>query len=92
VFTAPESLLAFPVATSVVATVARAARTIGGVESDSIAAPMIAAVLVGAVIFGLTLCHHAARPRTPRDWAISAFVAAANSLVLFAAALGIEKF
>jgi hypothetical protein len=92
VFTAPESLLVFPLGTSVVATAARAARTIGGADSESSVVPLIAALLVGAVILGLTVLDDAARPRTPKAWVVSICVATVNSLVLFTAALGIEKF
>lgn len=92
VFTVRESLLVFPVATSVVATAARAARTIGGMDSESIVAPLAAALVVGAGIFAASALSEGCRPKSLREWSIAASIAALNSLLLFAAALGIEKF
>jgi hypothetical protein len=92
VFSAPQSLVAFPIATSLIATVTRAARTIGRMESDSPWVPLFAALLAGVVIFGLTMTDADSRPKTAAGWAIAACTAAINSLLLFVAALGIEKF
>ena len=55
IFTAPQSLAAFPLATSVVATIARAARTIGRTEFDSILVPLIAAFGLGCAMFVVTI-------------------------------------
>lgn len=92
VFSAPQSLVAFPIATSLVATVARAARTIGHAEADSPGVALCAAILAGAAIFGVTIMDADSRPRTIAGWAVAACVAAVNTLLLFVAALGIEKF
>ena len=91
VFTAPQTLLAFPVATSLVTTLARAARTIAGVDLNSPLMPLAAALTIGAAMFAITMSQPAARPRTLGGWLIAAVVTFLNCLVLFAAALGIEK-
>jgi hypothetical protein len=92
VFTSWQSLVAFPLATCVVATAARAGRTIGRTDFDSIAMPLTAALVVGAAIFVLTVMDTRARPQTLGGWLASFAVAFVNSLLLFVAALGIEKF
>jgi hypothetical protein len=92
VFTAPESLVAFPIATSIVVTIARAARTIAGMDSESVAAPLAGAFVLGSVITIISIIDTRSRPQTLREWLTALFVAATNSLVLFAAALGVEKF
>ena len=48
--------------------------------------------IVGALLVGLTMADPRARPRGLRGWTVAVVVAIVNSLVLFAAALGIEKF
>jgi hypothetical protein len=92
VFTAPQSLVAFPLAISIVVTISRASRTIGRTDFDAIAVPLTAALAVGAGIGALTLSDPRARPRTLAGWSIALLTVLTNSLVLFAAALGIEKF
>ena len=92
VFTSWQSLVAFPLATCVVVTTARAGRTIGRTDFDSIAMPLTAALVVGGVMFVLTAVDPRARPRSLRGWVASFGVAIVNSLLLFVAALGIEKF
>ena len=92
VFTSTQSIVAFPVSVSVVATIARASHTIGRTAFDAIAVPLAAAFIVGALLVGLTMTDPRVRPRSLRGWAVAVVVAIVNSLVLFAAALGIEKF
>jgi hypothetical protein len=92
VFTSPQSLVAFPVAVSIVVTISRASRTIGRTDFDSIAVPLTAALAVGAGIGAITLSDRRARPRTLGGWILALATALTNSLVLFAAALGIDKF
>lgn len=92
VFTSAQSLVAFPLATSIVATVARASRTIGHTEFDSITVPLAGAFIVGGTLFLLTAGDPRSRPRTWRGWIAMAGTAVVNSLVLFVAALGVEKF
>lgn len=92
VFTAPQSLSAFPVATSVVASVSRAVRTTGITDADSTVVALAVSIVVSIAIFAVTVSDAAARPRNGADWALSAMVAASNCLLLYVAALGIEKF
>ena len=92
IFTAPQSLAAFPLATSVVATIARAARTIGRTEFDSILVPLIAAFGLGCAMFVVTIHDRRSRPRGLQAWLTAIAVAFLNCLLLFVAALGIEKF
>ena len=92
VFTSMQSIVAFPVSVSVVATIARGSHTIGRTAFDAIAVPLAAAFIVGALLVSLTMTDSRARPRGLRGWAVAVAIAIVNSLVLFAAALGIEKF
>jgi hypothetical protein len=92
VFTAPQSLVAFPLAISIVATIARAGHTIGRTDFDSVGVPLAAAFAVGAGLAAVTVADPRARPRGTRAWVVAIVSAIVNSLVLFAAALGIEKF
>ena len=92
VFTAPQSLVAFPLAVSIVATIARAGHTIGRTEFDSIGVPLTAALTVGAGLAVVSMADPRTRPRGARAWFVAIAAALVNSLVLFAAALGIEKF
>lgn len=91
VFAAPQSLV-FAIATSLVTTLARGARTIAGVEAGSVLPPLIAAMIVGASIVAVAVVEPACRPKSTGDWLTTIGVAAVNSLMLFVAALGIEKF
>jgi hypothetical protein len=91
VFTAPQSLV-FLLGTSIVTTTARGARTIAGAEPASVLPLLAAALVVGAIIAVLSLFDAECRPRTRGEWATLVTVAAVNSLVLFVAALGVEKF
>jgi hypothetical protein len=92
VFTSPQSLVAFPLATCIVATLARAGRTIGHAEFDSIAMPLVGACAVGGAMFVLTVADPRSRPGSATQWLAAALTAAVNCLLLFSAALGIEKF
>ena len=92
IFTARQSIVAFPMSISVVATIARAGHTIGRTAFDSIAVPLVAAFVVGALLAAVTLSDPRVRPRDPAGWGVALLVAIVNSLVLFVAALGIEKF
>jgi hypothetical protein len=91
-FTAPQSLATFPLSICVVATLTRAARTILRTESDAVGIPLATAFLVGAAIVGIVVSDARSRPRTAREWLVTTAVAFVNSLVVFVAALGIDKF
>jgi hypothetical protein len=92
VFTSPQALVVFPIATSLIATLARGARTIGHMESDSTLVPLLTACAFGALIFITTVSDTRARPRRISGWLLALVIAAVNSLLLFVSALGIEKF
>lgn len=92
VFIAPQSLVAFVVPTSIVCTAARAARTLARVDTDSTAFAFLAAALVSACLFGITVSDKAARPRGGAAWVAAVAAAVFNGLLLYAAAVGIDKF
>ena len=92
IFTSTQSIVAFPVSVSIVVTIARASHTIGRTPFDATGAPLAAAFVVGALLVGLTMMDPRARPRGAWAWTAAVAIAIVNSLVLFAAALGIEKF
>jgi|SRR5579883_949042 len=91
IFTVPQSVLAFPIATCVVVTIVRSIRTMARVESGSVVIPLAAALAVGCLIFGAIVSSPQSRPRSTEAWVTEGLVALTNSLVLFAAAVGIEK-
>jgi hypothetical protein len=76
-FLAPQSLVVFSLGTAVVTTVSRAFRTMG--QAD------------GAIVM-LTVIHPEVRPQKLSAWALGLVIAALNSFLLYAAAVGIEKF
>jgi len=90
--TSPHASLILVLATCVVTAVARAARTIGQADLNSVWPVAIAAMVVGSVLFGFAVLDQGRRPRSVIEWLVAAFAAAGNSLVLFSAALGIDKF
>lgn len=91
-FTAPQSVVAFPIATSIVVTSSRAARTIAGIESSPVVVSLVTAGIVGAILFAITVMDRRARPRDAAGWSAAIVVATLNALLIFAAAVGIEKF
>ena len=90
-FTAPQSLI-FLVATSFVTTFARGARTIVGVEPGAAWPVLLASVLVSLVIVTLSMAIPECRPKHRGELVAVVAVTLANSLLVFVAALGIEKF
>jgi hypothetical protein len=92
VFTAPQTLAAFVLGTCIVVTLSRAARTLAGVDSESTLVTLAAAALVSAGILAVTFSDHDARPATRARWVSSLLVATLNCLLLYVAAIGIEKF
>ena len=89
-FTCPESLV-FAVATSLVATLVRAAKTIARTDLDSTTLALAAAFAVGAAIFAVSMSDRGARPDHGRGWITAIAAAALNCLLLCVAAVGIEK-
>lgn len=92
VFIAPQSLVAFVVSTSIVCTVARAARTLVGIDGESSIATLVAAAVMSAVLFGVTVNDPAARPTRAAAWVGAVAAAGLNGLMLYVAAIGIDKF
>jgi hypothetical protein len=92
VFTAPQSLVAYPLSVCIVATLTRAARTILRSDVADATPPFLAALVVGGAIVAIVASDRLTRPRHRRDWVGMIVVGIVNSLVLFVAALGIEKF
>jgi hypothetical protein len=92
-FSAPQSLTVFPVATCLVATITRAARTLARADAEStVWVALTAALGIGCALFLTTVTDPRTRPRTLREGTARALAAGINSLLLCAAALGIEKF
>jgi hypothetical protein len=89
-FTCPESLL-FPVATSLVATIVRASRTLARTAIDPTSVALVAAFVVGTMIFAITVSDREARPSDARTWLTAIVSATFNCLLLCAAAVGVEK-
>jgi hypothetical protein len=92
VFTAPQTLASFVLGTCIVVTISRAARTLAHVDSESTLVTLAAAVVVSAGILAVTFSDRDARPATSARWISSLLVATVNCLLLYAAAIGIEKF
>ena len=61
-------------------------------EADSILVPFVASVAVGCAILAMVAADRRTRPRGGLEWTAAVLVAWVNSLVLFTAALGIDKF
>lgn len=89
-FICPESFL-FAVATSLVVTIVRTARTLARMEIDSSILALGAALAVGATILVITVADRAARPANRREWATALASAFLNCLLMCVAAVGIEK-
>jgi len=89
IFVDPKSLASFPVAAAVVATLSQIAIKISGGQLASVA--LIVALVVGALIFAITMGEPTARPKTPLDWAIAVAIAIINSLLLYASVVGIKQ-
>jgi hypothetical protein len=92
IFTAPQSLVAFALGTSIVTTMSRAARTLGRVDAESTLVAFVTACALGAAIVAATVSDTEARPKSAAAWALSLLIAILNTLILYAAAIGIEKF
>jgi hypothetical protein len=91
-FTMPQSLTTYAMSICIVATITRAARTILRIESDSVIVPLAASLAVGCAIVIVVATDTRARPRGALEWASAVLVAGVNSLVLFSATIGIDKF
>ena len=92
VFTMPQSLATHAVAICVVATLTRAFRTILRPDADSLLVPLAAAIAVGGLIALSVVSDARTRPRGALEWTTAMMVAVVNSLVLFVATIGIDKF
>jgi hypothetical protein len=91
-FLAPQSLVVFSLGTAVVTTVSRAFRTMGQADGESTMVALVTAAVVGSAIVMLTVIHPEVRPQKLSAWALGLVIAALNSFLLYAAAVGIEKF
>jgi len=89
IFISPQSLAAFPGASLVVTVVWALVRKLAPVVGGSPWVPFTVSLVVGAVIFLLTISERAAAPKSTSQWIISVAVALFNSLYLAASALGL---
>lgn len=87
----PQSLPTYAVAVCVVATISRATRAIFHVEGSSMTVPLAVSFLIGIAMLAIVVSDAQTRPRGLLDWLLTACVATVNSLVVFAAAIGIDK-
>ena len=76
----------------VVATLTRAVRTILRPDADSLLVPLAASIISGGLIALSVVSDARTRPARPAQWTTAVMVAAVNSLVLFIATIGIDKF
>ena len=88
-FVDPISLASFPVAAAVVSTLTQIAVRALGWTVNSVA--FIVALLIGALIFLITMTDPQARPKTWKEWLIAASIAFINSMLLYAATVGINQ-
>lgn len=91
VFIAPQSL-AFALSTCVVVTATRASRTLGHADPESTLVTLLASAALSVAILAVTVTDRDARPSSAREWAWALLVTCVNAIVLYVAALGIEKF
>lgn len=89
VFVDPKSLVSFPIATAVVSTIAQA--LIRLIHGHSAIIGLSVAVAVGGLIFAVTMSDSSARPQTKVGWAVAVSIAVINSLLLYAAMVGIGQ-
>ena len=89
VFLSKESFNSFPLMSVVITTAWRLLKEVAPAWGGSKLVPLALGLIVGAVIFSATIEDQATRPQTSSQWFRAVVVAALNSLVLAASALGI---
>ena len=89
VFVDPKTLASFPVAAAVVTTVTQVVVKITNGSTAWIA--LVVALVIGALIVAITMTDVGARPKTKLEWIITLVTAAINSLLLYAAVVGIQQ-
>jgi hypothetical protein len=92
VFTSLQSACAFGVGISIVTTITRASRTIGGIDGESNLISLVTSFAVVCVVVALTASDPETRPQTVAAWVVAILAAMLNTLFLYSAAIGIEKF
>lgn len=88
-FITPQSFVSFPVASMLVSLAWTLLRQLFPWGSST-AVPAVAALVIGGIIFLVTVAEGDARPKTLSGWIVAVVVALCNSMVLLAAALGIS--
>jgi hypothetical protein len=89
-FITPQSFVAFPVASGLVALASGLAKVLLPAWGASNWVPAVIAFVVGGTIFLITVSQPEAAPRSRPSWAVALVVAFFNSLLLLAAALGMS--
>lgn len=89
VFVTAQSLATFPVASMVVTLIWKFTAALWPAAATYKWIPLLAALLIGAVIFLGSISEPTARPQSGIQWFVTIAVAIINSLFLAAAALGI---
>jgi len=90
VFVDPKSLASFPIAAAIATTLSKiAVRWWSGADILWVALPV--ALLVGALIFAITISDASARPKKLLEWVIAIAIATVNALMLYATVIGIDQ-
>jgi hypothetical protein len=89
VFVDPKTLASFPIAASVVTTISQiVVRAMGG---NMVIVALIVSLLIGALIVAITMSEPTARPRKLLEWVITIAIAVINSMLLYAAVVGVGQ-
>ena len=89
VFVDPKTLVSFPIATAVASTISQVLVGLSGEKSPLIG--LVVALAIGGLIFAITMSDANARPTTRMGWAVASGIALINSLLLYAAMVGIGQ-
>jgi hypothetical protein len=88
VFISAQSLVAFPVASLVGKLLWEVAKKLQLCVPQNLWWPFGISLIVGIVLFLITIDDPNSRPKSLRSWVISGFIGFVNSLFLFAAVIG----
>jgi hypothetical protein len=91
VFLTPQSIVTFPVASVVVSVLWKLASAFWPIAGKSPWVPLIIAIVIGTIIFAISLSDNATKPQTGRQWFVAIGLGTVNSLFLAASALGLLR-
>jgi hypothetical protein len=90
IFISAQSLTAFPVASLVTKLIWEVLKKLGLPHVGSNLCALLIALIVGLILFLITIDDPNSRPKSFPQWLIALFVAFINSLFLFAAVIGMS--